>query len=503
MLSGPTLFTHSDFLLKFKADILDYCQSQRYQLQLTDAEIEHLSWNVGNNYVSPEAGKNSNPEFPHLPFEIKRSLARCYSFVLLLRGNETDYREFIQAQDQSIALSFDEFRALSGEAKRLEPDAQTVIRATSFLLGSNALRRNCRENMTDAMREALVQNQLPEFVSEEGEEFISQFAILAAINPAISPITKAMSKAQNALLIKAYWPNLHMRWLYSTEGANNMTQSLANAVRDGQFNQDQDFAVWLWRWRLNVAGFQGGPAAKFYDSKSHHLIELMLAELRKLFVDHDYPFLEHYLQHTFQESRLPVHDLSSEDINFVAHLITYLAYFHRVDIFKAENADALLAAYCAAKKDGVNAAAVYALACGNQRAVTPTYVPGVMDTALGLFKSYLDALTEEKDDASLPAKIDMTALFKAHPQNTAQAIFMTVQFMTKLSEMLYSDALAQRVSCMALAKIENLKPVLEAWINERQFMRFTLAQGVDGMELKAAVSEEAKLACAFNSKSKK
>lgn len=488
--SPVLLFGNPDFFQSFKNDIKHYCKAQAYHFKLTDAEIEHLLWNVGNIYHSPEAGKNSDSDFSHLPFEVKRSITRCYSFVLILRGDETSYRDFVRAQPDAYKLSYEDFQSLADEAAKLSLDTQAVIRATSFIVGSATLRQICNDHLSDESQQALIRHNLPTSISNDGEEFISQFAVLASIYPNLTPITKTFSSEQNALLSKAFWPNLHMRWLYSSEGANNMTSSLAQGIRENRFNQHTDLPVWTWRWRLNIAGFQGGPSAKFYDRASHQLIQLMLTELNFLFNNTNHPFLSNYLINNFHETRIVDEQLCGADKAFLGHLISYFAYFHRIDIFHPENATALLTGYksfIAAPSDQ-QLIHDYDNACRNVLAITPTYVPGVLDTALGLFKSHLDAVTSNAatdHHPLLPDKLDMARLFDEHTENISPAIFLTTQFMCQFSATLYSQFLNQRVSCMKLAQIANLKPVVETWIKNSNTISFELGEAKDGIELKA------------------
>jgi hypothetical protein len=485
-MANRTFFFDTNFIRKFKEDIIAYCKAQNYNLELTDAEIEHLSWHVGSDYQSPEAGKNTDKDFNFLPFEIKRSIVRRYSFELLLRGNEADYQEFVQGQDKELKLSSSRFQALSKEAGELDKDAQAAIRASALLVMSPQMKKICSNcPITDELRQTLKNNGLSQSMSDDSEEFISQFAILAALHPELTPMTKALTLAQNKLIKKAFWPQLHMRWLYSTEGGNNMTRSLAQGIQRKEFSP-QDLLIWAWRWRLNVAGFQGGPGAKFYDSVSDQLIEKTLVELNKLFTNPDHQFLHHYLVSNAHAAGLSSSDLRSADIDFLGHLIVYLAYFHRVDIFTRENVQAVLAGYknfLQDFSDQGDLASLYLHACNNYEAITPTYVPGTMDSALGLLKYHEDSKLADSNitdgNASLPNKIDISALFKAYPANTATAIAKTIRFMCQLLSEIYKTALSQRISCMNIAKVENLNSVIEKWLQNPHSIKFSFTEKME------------------------
>jgi hypothetical protein len=59
-------------------------------------------------------------------------------------------------------------------------------------------------------------------------------------------------------------------------------------------------------------------------------------------------------------------------------------------------------------------------------------------------------------------KIDSESLFKTHPENASEAVYYAVQFICQVLSAIYKTTLSERISCMALAKTENLKPVLES-----------------------------------------
>jgi hypothetical protein len=446
---------------------------------------------VGNAYRSPEADKNVDPDFAHLPFEVKRSLARCYSFVLMLRGTHDAFIEFTRGQDQQNKLDYPRFQALHQEALKLGKEVQEVVRATAFLIKSPQMTNVCQAYLFDDARLAFRKNNLSVDISSDSEEFLSQFAVIAAEVIMLTPITSTLNESQRSLLLKAFWPNTHMRWLYSTEGGCNMTRDLQRGIQCNRFNHEVDFAVWLWRWRLNVAGLEGGPGAKFYDKYSDQLIEATVTELMKLFDKPEHQFLHDYLLKS--ASDVPgLLDLEAAEKYFIGHIIAYLAYFHRVDLASPVNLAAIMRGYSQFKHafDEKNAAAnAYIHAIENENAVTPTYVPGVMDKALGLIKIHYNEIDRrdlrEGDAVMLPDKFDISAVFKEFPMNTPKVIERTVQFMSQFMSVLYSSKLEKRISCMSLANTENLRLVLQSWLQDPASVQF----GFDGkMEMTAAIN---------------
>lgn len=96
-------------LQAYQEAIKKYCQTVGYTgFELTDKEIEQLSWYMESKIVTPE--ERSDVIFARLHFEIKRGLARYYSFVLILRGDDAAYRAFIKDQNSQICLSGKFFR---------------------------------------------------------------------------------------------------------------------------------------------------------------------------------------------------------------------------------------------------------------------------------------------------------------------------------------------------------------------------------------------------------
>jgi hypothetical protein len=76
-------FFKKDEFLMFKETVNKYCEVMNYHgMELTDEDHMQLSWYMGNSLITPEArGEELINKFH---FEIKRSLARRYSFELLL-----------------------------------------------------------------------------------------------------------------------------------------------------------------------------------------------------------------------------------------------------------------------------------------------------------------------------------------------------------------------------------------------------------------------------------
>ena len=498
--SASALLKYNFFnISQFKKDIIDYCKSQQYDLHFTDAEIEQLSWLLNNKYLSPEAHKNQTNNFDHIPYEIKRGIARRYSFELLLGGQKEDYLFFIKGQEDKLKLSFNQFQALSKEANALDEDSHAAIRASTIIVKSNQLQAVCKEKINDVIQNEFSKNNLSTVLSDDGEEFISQFAIIVGFYPAITPLTRTLTKEQNQLLLKAFWPKLHMRWLYSSEGGVNMTSTLVKGIESKQFNLEKDFPIWIWRWRLNVAGFQGEPAGKFYDQASHDLIENMLSELRGVFANPSYQFLHNYLRRNAKNAGIinseeKANEFSKKEIYFFGHLVAYLAYFHRINIFSSANAQALIKGYKLFKQEFPEDSVLvdnYNISCLNENAVTPTYVPGAMDTAMGLFKYHANQKIENHvadEKSEFPDAIDISSLFKSYPENEPEVICNSVQFMCQLLSPVYKTGLSKRIVCMDIAKTENLKSTLQAWLTDHKSLRFEFSDNMDVFEKSSQIT---------------
>ena len=252
-----------------------------------------------------------------------------------------------------------------------------------------------------------------------------------------------------------FWPNMHFRHMLYTEGGNNMSKSFSDGVLNGDFAK-QDFLAWKWRWLTNLFGFQGGQGAKYYDAQTHFLAVTVLTELEKILMDTAYSYLDHYLLKRAELAGLNEINLSKTEQQLLGHLA---AYCNQINILTPDLGKMIYAGYAEYQNefnDAGKLAALYEEQRGDTKAVTPTYVPAVMNTAYLVFKN----------------KFKM---------NEAESLKNASQFMCQILGKLLSCPRDKRISCMNIAKETNLQSILEKWIANHHAVDFKLSENVELM----------------------
>lgn len=453
-----SIFNEDEFV-KFKQALEKYCSSMNYHdMNLTNNELKQLFGFMGDKQVTPEARGSEIADQFH--FEIKRGLARRYSFELLLRGetpSEEAYREFIQAQGKPY-LPFNAFTQLSQEARSLDEDVKALTRASCFFYMHNQLKQALNENGYT--------------LSTDSEEFLSQFSDTISKDTKLTllcPATAAFTDKQRKLFPKMFWPNMQFRHLLYTEGGDSMTKTFSDAVVRNDFSK-QDFSAWKWRWLTNLFGFQSGPAAKYYDENLHFLASTIVGELEKILSNPTYSYLDNYLLKRaelagFNDGKL---SLSKSEQQWLGHIA---AYCNQLNVLTPEMGKAIFVGYSEFKKefeDTGKLAALYDDQRKDKAAVTPTYAPAVINGAYLVFKTKFKMNEEES--------------LKHASQFTCQVLLG-----------LYSLPHDKRISCMNLAKEANLQSVLEKWLSDHHSFNFKMNDNFD-----LVAEETVKLQKAFN-----
>ena len=416
-------------LSRFAEALQSYCQTQNYHdLTLTPAEIEQLSWYIENPRVTPEARLDDTST--ELPFEVKRGITRRYSFELLKRGTEQAYEEFTRGQDESVKLTFEIFNQLSQEARNLSLDIQKVLEVSCFL--------------TISLNARLVLLAKEHLVNDDSEIFLSDLAIYLKNDKALFPITSDLTNQQIALLQKIYWPCMHLRHMIYTEGNESMVTTFKEGINNGKFSAE-DFVAWKWRWLINLMGFQSGPGAKNYDIETHTLAHIVITSLNKISSDTNQIFLDSYLDKRAEIAGFTAPDLqlTHAEQNLLAHIA---AYFNSKKILNKETGFAIYQGYKKflqqSNSNANNLADLYADYYQNSAAITPTYVPAIINTAYDIF------LEKFKDDKMV----------------LAMALTAATQFMCDFLSQLYLLPFDKLISCMQLAQKNKLEPLLNEWL---------------------------------------
>jgi hypothetical protein len=434
--SDPTLFQADPYKLFCRA-VKNYCATIGHEnFELSEDELQQLSWYMTSTVVSPEA-RNVNP-FSPLHFEVMRSLSRRISFELLLKGDRPSYEKFIKEQSQP--LSYEEFEVLAEEAQALPANVVTIIKLSCLLTITEKAKSTMQISLNDS------------------EEFLTRLADVLQ-DPAarqLLPIAKTLTPAQAAVLKKIYWPNMHLRHMLQTEGGDNMTATFNKGIADGEFSQ-ADYLAWKWRWLTVSFGFSAGSGAKYYDKNVHMLTMMVTSELEKSFsINPQYSYLDGYL---IKRAELAGLDDDSEKVRyFLGHLAAYSNQVQIIDYDSGAIVRSGYELYRIETGDHGALAESYHRVRKNLLTVTPTYVTSVYSTAYAiLYQQHID----DKRDAPV-AKI--------------LALKASTQFMCYVFAALFSNSCENRISMYALAQRSALAPILKDWQIDTNVFEFKLNQ---------------------------
>lgn len=372
----------------FRDEVKKYCEKIGCQdLTFTNKELKQLEWYQTSPIVSPES--QGKEHFDPLHFEIKRAIARLFSFELMLQGGHEAYQRFVKDQPEQDRLGEDDFNRLAAEAKALNEDVKTVVRLS------------CLFTISKKAREIVTQHGV---MTDDSEEFLTEVAggiIKEEINKNEFPITSDLTTTQIGLLIKIYWPKMHLRGMIQTEGPDNITARFNEGIAAGAFSA-ADFTAWKWRWYVNSFGFQLGSGAKYYDKNIHLLTQMVIVELQKSFEQSGYSYLDGYLAERARLAEIESEDQPTDraillqEKYFLGHLAAFSNKVHVIDIHSGLS---LVKGYVnyQTENQSDDLARRYHTWRKNENAVTPTYVTSVYSNAYALiYKQHIDEGAEPK-----------------------------------------------------------------------------------------------------------
>ena len=244
------------------------------QLEITQEQIEQLSWVLDNPVFTPELATQLSSAPIHQ--EVPRALSRLYCLQLLRNGSHEAYEAFVAPQtDPDIPrLAEPSFRQLSREIARLDSVSYEVIQATA-ILDAVTLSPEARRRASKVLGKPF---------PEDTVDFLSVTAPYAEkIYPlARSIITKYPSAAR--LFEIVYLPHSHLRHMMYNEGSLSMYTVLNNGIQNKSFSKN-DLNLWYDHWVVNIAGFRGHsePAGSVYLTqntwRSMNQLKLLLDRL--------------------------------------------------------------------------------------------------------------------------------------------------------------------------------------------------------------------------------
>lgn len=216
------------------------------RLDITQEQIEQLSWVLDNPVFTPELSTQLPSTSIHR--EVPRALSRLYCLQLLRAGSHDAYEAFVapQTNPEMPRLTEPSFRQLSREIAGLDSVSYEVLRAAAILdavtLSPEARRRAGKV--------------LDKPVPEDTVDFRSVTAPYAdKIYPlAHSIITKDPEAAR--LFDIVYLPHSHLRHMMYNEGSLSMYTVLNTGIQNKSISRT-DLNLWYDHWVVNIAGFRG------------------------------------------------------------------------------------------------------------------------------------------------------------------------------------------------------------------------------------------------------
>ncbi|WP_066013004.1 hypothetical protein [Endozoicomonas atrinae] len=244
------------------------------QLEITQEQIEQLSWVLDNPVFTPELATQLSSAPIHQ--EVPRALSRLYCLQLLRNGSHEAYEAFVapQTDPDTPRLTEPSFRQLSREIAGLDSVSYEVIQTTA-ILDAVTLSPEARRRASKVLGKPF---------PEDTVDFLSVTAPYAEkIYPlARSIITKHPSAAR--LFEIVYLPHSHLRHMMYNEGSLSMYTVLNTGIQNKSISKN-DLNLWYDHWVVNIAGFRGHsePAGSVYLTqntwRSMNQLKLLLDRL--------------------------------------------------------------------------------------------------------------------------------------------------------------------------------------------------------------------------------
>lgn len=429
--------------LRWGVDVIS--KESKITFEPTNNELNQLLRLIGNKYVTPEARSDNSTE---IPFEMKRAMIRAMSWQLLCSGDaEQAYKIFTRGQSDHNKLSFDSFQKIMAVAKKLPAEVQTTQRSIAFLTISEQTRK--------------LSEKLNIQLSTDSEQFLTTIVEPIISSPWIMPATADLEPQQREKLHIAFLKDTHLRHIMYTEGGANMLASLRAAIKNHNITREDFENYWVWRWRINLFGFQSGPGAKYYTETTHQLFEAVVSELLKLFDDpHSNP-LPGYLNNRADMAGYQPHGPRSKGLaSFISpnrltdkqmelHKLFFGHLVAMCDITDEQQGRRVLTGLNQYLESAMNPSTLllnYKNFIEQENVKTPTYTPAIYKSAELILR-----------EAGHKNSIELATKFLCQVLNSLHKL--------DLSERIYP--------CRDLAWKANLKPIIEHWLKHDQKLAFT------------------------------
>ncbi len=371
-------------------------------LTLHPKMVEQLSW-LQNNSVNTS---QSNVNFQKTPIniEVKRTLSRLNSLMLLVEGGSSAHTAFVLSQPIDNVLSEENFNRLSHFIQELSLVARKCLMATCFITKSD-----------QAIMEVSVEkrNELP----ADSEQFITH---MVTHHPKLFPICALLDQDSIHLLQYAFYKNTHARQMLDLEGGHNMVSDIAKSIRLRVITYEQ-YNLWFARWIINVAGLDGhvNHRGSIYLTESvANCIWALKLELDQLWLNPNHLVIDNYLM--FRRKQLEVSSV------YVAYLGALMRQYHPKNGLEIMAWFENLSEPERQKKINVFQTQL------TETKVTPTFKPTVLVSLLELRCSISEALTIFTEIESQAMQVYLNAIVNGHMSRTTPLSYRAVAYKESL-----------------------------------------------------------------------
>ncbi len=326
------------------------------EIVLSPAELETLSWCMGNPITTP----SGEPSFD-VHFEVKRALNRL-SNMQLLRDNE--YERFVQAQVEP-KMTAEQFATFAKKIQAMSEAEYLALRAIT-LIGSISLSPTARAAATEKLGGHPADSI--EFLDVTVSKCPEMYPVYADLDPAVQ------------FLIRDAFAFGHLRHMLYIEGNQGMFKAAEEAcarITEPETRQ-KTFEFWYLQWFINITGFKVTVAPDADPHGSMYLHEGNTAALLQLHTllergTHEPDFIPQILSHylSFRAASLGL-----EGEEGVRYLTTQIAAWSRIYAPSAILSE-ISAALAAVPQDIL-------VRPDALKTRAPTYVPALFDNSLAL-----------------------------------------------------------------------------------------------------------------------
>ncbi len=382
------------------AGVREYLSIHFPEVNMSNAEIEQLSWSIRAGNHSPEKAMIDVVGADPSHMEVRRCISRLYCEEQL---HNFSFQSFVQNQptdnEYSPALTQPQFARLSAKFSSQDPLTRDCLRV-STIVSSVPLSPKAREKADAVLGKDNYTIDSVEFLAETFHNIDHAKQIYPLVAELFAKYPHAQDQARITKRLQAAFPSKqHYRHMMYTEGNQTMFDALLNKVRAGVYDEEA-FQFWVAHWTVNITGFRGhlSPKGSLYlTSNTFQAMQALEATLGRIFNEElsSGDLLNDYLDKRWQAAFLNLGDLPDRNLDIkekrlLAHVAAMMRLHH------PEEGEALLEGYRLIPRYVQKALLDIYFSVPAANEPTPTYAPALFENGIDLRKKML-----QKEDAIL------------------------------------------------------------------------------------------------------